>query len=185
MNKSILFSVMLTFALLAGCSKDTNEKDTPTPTATTTTTPAEQVKETKEPTKEPTPTASPEAKKDKKRTADEQLSLDYINVYLNGTDVEAKKKFVEDNVRDDMKPLFTLGANSVTEENEMYKNPVVEGSADYDTSGVKGTAVLIKNDSEKELIALVFEGKLGIVFNSEDTDVSVKKSFDDMRSKIK
>ncbi|MGZ9585536.1 hypothetical protein [Paenibacillus marinisediminis] len=120
--------------------------------------------------------------------ADEKLAVDYINSFMNATDVEAKKKFVEENVHPDIKPLFQLGQSNVLEESEMLKDPKVIESIDYEEKGKKGTLVLINgsvNGEQNEIIVLILEGKLGFAFNSNVDNEALKKTYDEMRSEFK
>ncbi|NMM52167.1 hypothetical protein [Paenibacillus aquistagni] len=124
----------------------------------------------------------------KELSKDEALAVEYINTYLNGTDIEAKKKFVEDNVHPEIKSLFQLGQSTVSEESSMYKEPQVIESDDYESDGMKGTLVLIQGvvDGEKhEIIILVMEGKIGFEFKDSGVSEETKKNFDQLRSKFK
>ncbi|CAH8771335.1 hypothetical protein [Paenibacillus dendritiformis] len=121
------------------------------------------------------------------QSKDEGLVLDYINTFVNGTDVDAKTKFVEENVHPDIKPLFALGQNNVTDESKMYKDPKVMESIDYEESGKKGTLVLARgtvDGKEKEIIVLVMEGKIGFGF-TPDGEGELKTGYDEMRAKFK
>lgn len=180
MKKSIISSLLVfLLVIITGCGSVDNSE--PKPSAT-----VEIVKKEIETTKvEPTVEPTVEPVQGKELTADEQLALDYVNIYLNGSDIDAKKQFVSENVRNDVKSIFELGASSVSEEKNMIKSPEVLGSSDYETSGMKGNIVLISGESGNEIIMLVLEGKIGWGYNSNSADEAVKKTFDEMKSKIK
>ncbi|MDT2193626.1 hypothetical protein [Paenibacillus larvae] len=84
-----------------------------------------------------------EKPKEKEVSAEEKLALEYINVYNNGKDVEAKKKFVEEKVHPDIKQLFTMGL-SATPEEKMFNNPEVLESVDYEKAGKREPQYLLK-----------------------------------------
>lgn len=105
---------------------------------------------------------------------------------LNGTDLSAKSKFVEDSVHEDLKVLFTQGVSSVTEEKNRFINPKVVISTEYKPAdGSDASITLINNDSDRELIVLIHEVKLGFVFysNSENENLAIK--FNEMRALLK
>lgn len=114
----------------------------------------------------------------------ELLAMDYINILINGSDSEAKKKFVEEKVRDDVKSVFELMASLGVEEENMLKKPMVIGSSKYQSDGLKGTITLIRSEDNKETIVLILEDKIAWGFNSDTTDEAILKTFNDMKSKI-
>jgi len=119
---------------------------------------------------------------------DEALALDYINTYLNGTDKEAKKKFVEEKVHPEAMPLFAMGISLEIPEKSMYKNPKVIESTEYEKDGEKATIVLLSgtvDGKDKEMIVLTMDGKIGFGFESDSKSESMKKNYDEMRSKFK
>lgn len=184
MKKSIISSLLvLLLVIIAGCGNVDSNEPKPSATVESQMEKAEspKVEATTEPTAEPTV----EPVQEKELTADEQLALDYVNIYLNGLDIDAKKQFVSENVRNDVKSIFELGASSVSDEDSMIKNPEVLGSSSYETSGMKGNIVLIGGESSNEIIMLVLEEKIGWGYNSNSADEAVKKTFDEMKSKIK
>ncbi|WP_336772284.1 hypothetical protein [Paenibacillus sp. MMO-58] len=168
--KSLSMSVLIVTVaavVMSGCGSTKEDATPATSTAVTSTAPA-------------SPTPSPEAKKLSK---EEQIALDYVNIYLNGSDAEAKKKFLADEVREDVQQLFQLGVEAVPAADELYGDPEVMDSVDYETDGMKGKLVLV-NSSKGELIALVLEGKLGFVFINGDDEQS-KKNFAGMKKEFK
>ncbi|TQR47117.1 hypothetical protein [Paenibacillus popilliae] len=119
---------------------------------------------------------------------DEAVALDYINTYLNGTDKEAKKKFVEEKVHPEAMPLFAMGMSLVTPEKNMYKNPKVIESTEYEKDGEKATLVLLTgtvDGKDKEIIILTMDGKVGFGFTPDSNSEDMKKNYEEMRSKFK
>ncbi|AJS57801.1 hypothetical protein [Paenibacillus sp. IHBB 10380] len=177
MKKAIIFSLMLTFVLLAGCNNNSNNVLT-NETATT-----PQVEGTQTPVEKSEPTVEPE--KEKELTPGEKLSIEYVNTYLNGTDLDAKKKFVDEKVHPDTKQILEFTISMVTEKNKMFLNPRVVETTDYESAGKKGTLTLMRGDGDKEFIALIMDDKFGWGFISTETDEQMKQSFDEVRTKFK
>ncbi|OBZ13326.1 hypothetical protein [Bacillus sp. FJAT-26390] len=125
------------------------------------------------------------ANEEKKLTAGEQLSLDYVNVFLNGSDLDAKKKFVEEKVHNDVKPVFNLAAAAETAEENKLLNPKLIESIEYEEEGVKGSVNLIHADGDKEIIMMITEGKIMWGYTSTDEDEQTKVAFNELRSKFK
>ncbi|ACT00236.1 hypothetical protein [Paenibacillus sp. JDR-2] len=179
---SVLALSLITAAILGGCGGNNNEPAKEAKATVAAESPSmEAATATPEVTQEP---SSPQEAK--KLSADEQLALDYVNIYLNGTDREAAKKFVSEKIRPDTQSIFALGQDATPSEENMFKNPVVVASEDYETSGLKGKVVLVqsKDDTSKELIVLNMEGKLGFVYAQSD-DAETQANFDDMRKLFK
>lgn len=172
MKKSLFIPFMLTFAILAGCGNNAPEASEPVAANAVTAQPEE--------TKAPEPTATPKPE----LSATDQLALDYVNLFLNTTDLDEKQKFVEDHVHEETKTYFELDAMAVHED-RMFKNPVLAGTTDYETGGQKGEIALLKNDSGKELILWILDGKLHWVFHSDNTEAEFKKAFEEMRAEFK
>lgn len=108
-----------------------------------------------------------------------------MNIYLNGTDTEAKKKFIEDQVHPEVQPIFELASSSITEEDNKFPNPKVIESKEIENEGEKATITLIQGDGDKEFIALILEEKYGWGFISTSTSEEVKTAFEEMRSEFK
>lgn len=129
-----------------------------------------------------------EKPKEKEMSADEKLALEYINVYNNGKDVEAKKKFVEEKIHPEIKQLFTM-ALSATPEEKMLNNPEVLESIDYEKAGEKATSVLVKGKSfdgkDGERIILILDNKIGMALVPDSKNEDVKKNYDELRAKFK
>jgi hypothetical protein len=184
----LALSLTISAAILGGCGgNDAAKTNEPTKEATVnaaTEAPVVEATATPEEVKVEEP-SSPQEAVEKELSAEEKMALDYVNIYLNGTDKEAKKKFVEEQIRPDTQSIFALGQNLVPTEEEMFKNPVVIDEEDYETSGMKGKVVLVQNDAKEELIMLILEGKLGFVYKSGSDEADVKAAFDDMRALFK
>ncbi|MEC0091142.1 hypothetical protein [Paenibacillus macquariensis] len=188
-------SIFIATLLIAGCSSnkadetvtqvnDTKVKDTSKvdkPTTIPAATPEKEVKETKKPVKE-------EKKKTKKLNSDETLALKYVTVYLNGTDIEKKKQFVQEDVYPDMQPLFQMAQSLITEEENRFVNPVVVESIPFEDKGQKGSYVLIQSKEStgktKDIIILTAEGKVTFGF-TDSTNQDQKKNFDKARALFK
>lgn len=167
MKKTIFIPFMITFAILAGCGNNAPEVEPAAANAATA---------------RPEETKAPEPKKE--LAAGEQLALDYVNLFLNNTDLDEKQKFVEEHVHEETKTFFDLDAMAVHED-RMFKNPVLAGSTDYETEGQQGQIALLTNDSSKELILWILDGKLHWVFHSDNTEPEFKEAFKEMRAKFK
>ncbi|WP_438351583.1 hypothetical protein ACP8HI_13635 [Paenibacillus sp. FA6] len=174
MKRSIIFTVILAFVILTGCSN--NSSDAPA-TEVTANPQAEEIE---------TPEVKPEieVKKEKKLSLEEQLAIQYVNVYLNGTDIEAKKKFVDEQVHPETKQVLELAVSVVTAEDKRFLNPRVVETTDFENAGKKGTLTLVEGDGDKEFIALIMDDKFGWGFISTETNEGMKKSFEEMRSKF-
>lgn len=167
---------MITAAILTGCGNNAEvtgaEVDQE---ATEGTTNAPETSATPEPTKEP---------KAKKLAKDEQIALDYVNIYINGTDAEANKKFVADHIHPDAIPLFSMGVDIIDESDNM-SNPTVKGSAKYDDPDLKGVITLVEDDNGAGVIVLSVDGKIAMAYSSSDTVEEMKAAYDEMKAKIK
>ncbi|MGF7050770.1 hypothetical protein J2T13_005320 [Paenibacillus sp. DS2015] len=193
-------AICIATLLLVGCSSDkTNEttdavnntkaeesaevnKPISTPIAEPVQEPAKEVeKEVKEEVKK-------EVKKAKKLSADESTALDYVTIYLNGTDIEKKKKFVQDKIYPDVQPLFQLAESSVTEENNRFNNPKVVESIPFESEDKKGHFVLISSEDSKgknkEIIILTLDGKMAWGY-TDSTKEDEKMAFDQARKQFK
>ncbi|OAB41124.1 hypothetical protein [Paenibacillus antarcticus] len=189
-------SIFIAILLITGCSsnkaeetmtqvnntkvEDTSKVDKPTTTIPATQTEKE-FKETKQPIKE-------EKKKTKKLNSDETLALKYVTVYLNGTDIEKKKKFVQEDIYADMQPLFQMAQSLITEEKNRFVNPEVVESIPFEDKGQKGSYVLIQSKENtgktKDIIILTAEGKVTFGF-TDSTNQDQKKNFDKARTLFK
>ncbi|WP_270167322.1 hypothetical protein [Paenibacillus sp. SYP-B4298] len=123
-----------------------------------------------------------------KTSASEQLALDYVHVFVNGSDQEARKKFVENNVHEEMKPLFELGLKASEangdEATNTFPNPKVVKSINYEEKGDKMDAVLLKGDADVEMIVINVDSKFGMAFRSDAEDGLSKAGFEQLRKKF-
>ncbi|MFF2480844.1 hypothetical protein [Paenibacillus sp. NPDC058071] len=116
--------------------------------------------------------------------AAEQTALEFMTIYYNGSDEEAKAKFVKERIHPDVQMIFSLGVSSDAGV-KPFDDPAVVGSSEYVKDGEKGTVVLLKNSNGLERIVFFLENKIAWVFNSDNTDPSFKESFDKMKASIK
>ncbi|WP_040950170.1 hypothetical protein [Gorillibacterium massiliense] len=131
-----------------------------------------------------TPKATKAPEKKKKLTKDEQVALDYFNIYINSSDTEARAKFVEEQVVDEMKPLFQLSDGSVADESEKMPSPEVKGNIRYTGDGtLDGRAILISNSEGKEAIVITSDGKYMITL-FPDVEMT-KETYDLARKQFK
>lgn len=121
----------------------------------------------------------------KSLSAEEQLALQYIEQFQNGKDVEVKKKFVEEHIYTDAKPIFSLAASTPSKDSAALNDTSIVGSVDYEKDGVKGKSVLVRgkksNGEEVEEIFLFVDGKLAWGYTEADN----KAAFDNLRAKFK
>ncbi|WP_051051681.1 hypothetical protein [Paenibacillus sonchi] len=174
MEKKIVIGLIIAFAALTGCSSD---KNTAEPAAS-----SAAVSTESQPSASPTeaPTAAP-----KKLSDTEKVALDYVNTFLNGSDMEAKKNFITENVYPDAQPLFQMAQSIETPDDHKLKNPQVLESVDYaDEKGMKVEAVLVQGEEgsnpKSELIVLINNKKVLWA-----TDSSDKETFSKVRSAFK
>lgn len=118
-----------------------------------------------------------------------QLALDYISIFQNGTDLEAKKKFVEEKAHPESKPLFLMAASVKPDPATSLSDPQVLETITYKDKDKEGSAVLVRgktstNESVEEIF-LIVDGKLLWGFSSNAKDEKTKKSFEQIRSQFK
>ncbi|MNB83173.1 hypothetical protein D3C75_300040 [compost metagenome] len=175
MNKKAFLCIVATIVILSGCGSSTTNSEKKNTTSTGVT-PSEATASPSEPTPEPK----------KKLTASEKLALNYVEIFLNGSDIEAKKKFVSENILPDVQPIFQMAESTETPENNKLKNPTVIETADYtDKDGGKDKLVLIqgeKSSSNSELIIFIKDDKVGWGYSSNDKD---KDAFNEVRKLFK
>ncbi|WP_449602750.1 hypothetical protein [Paenibacillus sp. Marseille-Q9583] len=170
--------IVATIVLLTGCgSSKSNSEEKKTTSAEVT-----QSEATADSSKTAAATPVPE----KKLSESEKLALDYVEIFLNGSDIEAKKKFVSENILPDVQPIFQMAESTETPENNKLKNASVIESADYtDKDGGKDKIVLIqgeKSSSSSELIIFMKDDKIGWGYSSNDKN---KEPFNEMRKFFK
>lgn len=170
--------IVATLVLLTGCGSSKTDSEEKNTTATGVT----QSEATADPAKSTAATPAPK----KKLSDSEKLAVDYVEIFLNGSDIEAKKKFVSENIHPDVQPIFQMSESSETPENNKLKNASVIESADYtDKEGGKEKIVLIqgeKSSSSSELIIFIKDDKIGWGYSSNDNN---KEPFNEMRKFFK
>ncbi|MEK3716915.1 hypothetical protein [Paenibacillus sp. FSL R7-0333] len=179
MKKQLFFCIIITTVILSGCSnsKNNNSEDTgasPTPTESATSS----IPST-------SPTNSPEPQKE--LSDSENLALEYVSTFLNGSDIEAKKKFVSDKIHPDVKAIFQMAESTETPEDNKLKNATVIESEDYtDSAGGKDKLILIQGEkpsnSKSELVILIKDDKIGWGYSSSDKE---KAAFNEIRKLFK
>ncbi|GKU78577.1 hypothetical protein [Paenibacillus sp. L3-i20] len=121
-----------------------------------------------------------------KMTAGEKMALNYVTIYLNGNDEEAKRKYVEESIHPDVAMLFQLGAASIAPEDQHYKNPSVLDTVKHKAEdGTDGNLTLIKAEDGREIIVLLIDQKVTFAFVSDNEAEDMKASFDSLRAKFK
>lgn len=182
MRKSLLVMFVIMAILLAGCGgnevEKTPDKADATPSAIVNN------EESDTPQKEVEEVVEEVAKE---LTEGEKLVIDYINIFLNGSDLEAKGKFLDDNIHPDVKSMFSLVVKRETPDENKLLSPEVVDSVDYEEAGKKGTMTLIKgtkNGKESEMIFIVMDGKIGWGFSDSEKTEQLQKAFTTARSKF-
>ncbi|RJE86699.1 hypothetical protein D3P07_16035 [Paenibacillus sp. 1011MAR3C5] len=169
MNKKALVAAALAMALLAGCSQNSSNPS-PSPNGQT------------EGSTKPEPTKKPK----KEWVEAQKLALDHVNIYLNGSDVTKKQKYVEESVNPEVASLFLLGAASIRKEEEKFINPTVAETVDFTgENGAKGTLTLIKADNNREIIVLVMDSKVTFAFFNENNSGEMQETYEKMRAHFK
>ncbi|GGF66989.1 hypothetical protein GCM10010912_09960 [Paenibacillus albidus] len=108
-----------------------------------------------------------------------------VNTFLNGSDMEAKKKFVADNVHPDARPLFEMTQSVETTDDLKLKNPRILESKDYtDEKSMKVEIVLVQGEKASNPTS-----ELIVVINDKQViwamDASNKEAFDKIRNTFK
>ncbi|MFF2908537.1 hypothetical protein [Paenibacillus sp. NPDC057934] len=164
--------------MLSGCSSsDGNAPDTSTSTNTSSKANTNSNTNKK--------TVAADSKKEKKLNAYEKTALEYVNVFMNGTDPEAKKAFITDNIHTEAQPIFQLLAAKEVPESAKLQDPKVLDSQDYkDKEGKKNKIVLIEGTTSSlphsEIIVLFVDKKIVWVTSAKD-----KQTFDVVRKEFK
>lgn len=112
---------------------------------------------------------------EKELTDNEKMALEYINVFLNGSDKEVREAFISEKIHPDVQSFFQLVINVQVPDADKLNDPKVIESAEYtDAEGGKDTAILIQGkkgtNPNSELIVLFKDNKItwGIHSNDED-----------------
>ncbi|MFD0715903.1 hypothetical protein [Paenibacillus sp. GCM10027626] len=117
-------------------------------------------------------------------SASEKTALSYVNDFLNEKDVDKKKKYVEDHVVEEAKPLLLMVAAAPMPENDQYKNAKAVETVDFNEDGQKGSLVLIQADDAKEVAVLIVDGKVMIGFGNKSNGED-NAQFAEIRKKFK
>lgn len=179
MKKKAILCVFVTAAILSGCGSTKNNSENANTIS------AEVTQSENSGTSSESPTTTREPKK--KLSKSEKIALEYVETYLNGSDIEAKKKFVSEKVHPDVQAIFQMAESSETPEDKKLKNATVIESGDYtDSEGRKDKIVLIqgekRSDSKSELIIFIKDDKVGWGYSSTDKN---KSAFNKMRKLFK
>jgi hypothetical protein len=177
MKKSYLFAALLTFTLLAGCTINKGG-NTEASTASGPSPSAESASAIVEPTEEPPP--EPTKEPIKELSNHEQLALDYVSIFINNSDVNDRKKFLEEKIREDVRTVFALGVGMKTSEDGKFQNPKVLDHIEYNASGLDGSLILIGSDNGIQLIAFVVEEEIGFAFKSNTKGVEAEQTFEEL-----
>lgn len=143
-------------------------------------------------TTQPSPTVAATEKPTPKVVNDsEKLSIEFINVFLNGTNKEEMEKFLKDKIHTDSQPLYQLvvSMGSAEPEKNIYRDPVVVESTKIDDQGKQVDLLLItgKDDAgnNKEIITMINDGKFMIALTANSTAENDKKAYSELREKFK
>ncbi|MEK3788073.1 hypothetical protein [Paenibacillus sp. FSL K6-1230] len=114
-------------------------------------------------------------------TDNEKMALEYINVFLNGSDQEAREAFISNKIHPDVQSLFQLVVNVQVPEVDKLNDPKVIESTEYtDAEGGKDTAILIQGkkgtNPTSELIVLFKDNKITWGIHSNDEDFAKLRS---------
>lgn len=121
----------------------------------------------------------------------ERLSIEFINVFLNGTNKEEMEKFLKDKIHADSQPLYQLvvSMGAAEPEKNVYRDPVVVESTKIDDQGKQVDLLLItgKDDAgkQKEIITMIKDGKFMIALTPNSTAENDKKAYSELREKFK
>lgn len=175
-------SIFIAALLLVGCSSSKTEPPSNVDNA------AVAGSEVDDPASKQETEPTKEVEKKKELSDDESLALGYVTTYLNGTDIEKKKKFVKDGIHPESQKIFQLLESRVTEEENRFPDPNVVESVPFENKGKKGYYVLIhsKNDKgkTKEIIILTTDKKVAWGFTNS-AQAEQKKAFDEVRVALK
>jgi hypothetical protein len=118
---------------------------------------------------------------------DEKLALEFYKVFVKGTDIEAKKKFVSEKVFSETQPLFELAIDA--EGSKDFNNLKVVESVQKEKDGEKGSLVLVHStDADgklEESIVAVLNNKLAFVYSPWAEDEQLRNEFFNLRKEFK
>jgi hypothetical protein len=119
----------------------------------------------------------------KKLSNNELLALEYITVFVNSDNADAKQKFLETKIDPEVKDIFSMVVALGSADKVVYTNPKVIKSIDYTFSGKKGKLVLIQTDQD-EMIVYIRDNKIGYSYLASLKDDVSKKAYNELRSKF-
>lgn len=118
---------------------------------------------------------------------EEKLALAFYEVYVKGTDAEAKEKFINEHVYAETAPLFLFGADE--EGSDDYKDVKIIESIHKKEDGEEGTLVLTHSTNQKggleESIAAFINGKFVMTYSPFAEDAEYRTAFEDLRGEFK
>ncbi|OES45779.1 DUF4352 domain-containing protein [Domibacillus iocasae] len=123
----------------------------------------------------------------KKLNEEEKVALEFYQVYMKGTDAEAKEQFVSEKVYAETAPLFSFGADA--EGSDDFNDLKVIESIHKKEDGEEGTLVLIHSTNQEggleESIAVLINGKFVMAYSAFAEDAEYRTAFEDLRSEFK
>lgn len=123
----------------------------------------------------------------KKLNEEEKVALEFYQVYMKGTDAEAKEQFVSEKVYAETAPLFSFGADA--EGSDDFNDLKVIESIHKKEDGEEGTLVLIHSTNQEggleESIAALINGKFVMAYSAFAEDAEYRTAFEDLRSEFK
>ncbi|MBH5317089.1 hypothetical protein I6N90_04605 [Paenibacillus sp. GSMTC-2017] len=164
MRKNILLASLLALTLVAGCSNSYETVDPASKTSTSTNAKAKQSVE--------------------ELAAAEKLALEHVTVFINGSDEETKKKYVEEKIHADSKAAYQI-VTEVLSSNQQFVNPKVIETIEPTDNKKADSLTLIRDDNNKEVIVYILEGKMSWAFSSEDESEALMVAFEEARSEFK
>ena len=119
-------------------------------------------------------------------SAAEKAALEYVEVFINGSDTEKKEQFIIDYVHADIAPLFQMGLAFEGDEAKepAYMNAKAVETVSYSEEGQTVQAVLVKADGDKEIIVLFLDDKIAFAFPKSEAE-EADGTYDEMRSRFK
>ncbi|WP_238186172.1 hypothetical protein [Paenibacillus sp. L3-i20] len=153
--------------LASGCSNSYETVDSANTTSTTTNAAAEQSADAME-----------------KFDTAEKLALEHVTVFINGSDVETKKKYIEENIHPHSKAAYQL-VTAVLSSDQKFVNPKVIETIEPKDNKKADTLTLIRDDNNKEVIVYIVEDKMSWAFSSEDDSEALMVAFEEARSEFK
>jgi hypothetical protein len=118
----------------------------------------------------------------------EDIAIEYVNLFLNGSDKDAKTKFWTDKIVSDTQPLYQLALN-FSDGSNVFRDPKVVEKTAFDEQGKKGDLVLVQGTDDagakKETVIMTMDGKFVVALFPNSKDADTKKKYDDIRARFK